>query len=220
MNTQGWRLGTSTGSRSIGFRAAAFGVLAVGFIACAGDDTPPVDNTTRDALAAEFPDPEGQQAAAGTASSGGGAAGAGGSGAGAGGSSGRAGAGSSSAGTGGSGGSGQAGAGSSADVCDAFGTILTLKCNGGNCHGDGAANGDFAASEAAAAAGVDQQSTRGASCGVLIDPNNTEDSLIYKMVAGTQDFGACFPVQMPLSGDNLSSEELDCVQDWLTQFAD
>jgi hypothetical protein len=222
MKTQGWRLGSGAGFSVV--LAAGF-LSTTGFFACAGKDIPEVDNEVRDDLATAYPEDE--TGSAGSANSGGGAAGAAGSGgsaSGTAGSAGRAGSGTggstqSTAGTGGSG-SGAAGSGN-ANVCDAWGTVLVTNCSGGQCHSTaGTIIGDFAVSEAAAAGLVDQVSSRGASCGVLIDPDNTDDSLILKMVKGTQDTGSCFPVPMPLGGDDLSATDQACIQDWLTQFAE
>jgi hypothetical protein len=219
MNTQGWRLGTSTGFGLTGFRAAGVGVLVVaGFIACAGDDTPPVDNQTREDLAREYPDPEGQEAAAGSANSGGGAAGAAGSGGAVGGSSGRAG--SSSGTTGGSGGGSPTGGGSGSGVpCDAFNTILQPRCGTAGCHGPNSSQGSFGVSEEGAADFVDQTGTfESNGCDQsYIDSADPEQSLIYLKLGEDFPLG-CGNLQMPLNGSLLTEEEKDCVLSWLGQF--
>ena len=214
MKTQRWGVGTMA--------YASIGALAVWFVACAGSDTPPVDDDLRGALATGYGG-EVQMGAAGTASAGeAGAAGAAGSGdAPAGG---RGGAGGSGPVAGGSGGSGSGAGGSgvvaSGDVCDAYNDILAVKCNTAQCHGDGALNGEFAASFDAAAALVDVPSGRGEGCGLLIDPQDTDNSLILTMTNGQSDPAQCFPVLMPLGDDNLPADEIACIQEWLTQFAE
>jgi hypothetical protein len=208
MKTQGWGVKTIAG----------FGILAAWFVACAGGDIPPVDNELRGALIENFGGQDGQMAGGGAAGAGGdgesGAAGAGGDG----------GAASGAAGTGGSGSPGGAGSvggsGSSANVCDAYTTVFLGNCAGSNCHGDGAINGVFAGADPPVAGDlVDQVSTRGPECGVLVDPSNTENSLILDMVLGQQG-PTCFAVPMPLGGDDLPAEDIDCITEWLTQFAD
>ena len=207
MKTQGWGVETIAG----------FGILAAWFVACAGSDIPPVDDELRGALITNFGGQDGQL--------GGGASGAGGDGGDGGSASGAAGAGgdggaAGAAGAGGSAPVGGGGSGSSADVCDAYETVFLVKCGTSGCHGDGAINGVFAGAAAPTADDiVDQPSTRGDACGVLVDPGNTDDSLILTMVLGEQP-ASCFPVQMPLGGDNLLPEEIDCVTEWLTQFED
>jgi hypothetical protein len=214
MKTQRWWLNRVA--------SGGFGVLAVWFAACSGGDIPEVDNELRADLEGAYPgdapEPTGN---AGTANAGGGAAGA----AGAGGSDEPSGGGAAGAGGGapvaggGTGGSGGGGGGSlDPNVCDAYETVFAQKCNGGNCHGAGALNGNFAESAEAALGLVDQVSTRGEACGVYIDPTDTENSLILTMTNGESDVAACFPVIMPLGGDDLSADEQDCITDWLTQF--
>jgi hypothetical protein len=205
MKKQGWRAGTIGG----------FGILAAWFLACAGEDTPPVDDVLRGALVQNFGGQDGQLGVAGAAGGDlGGAAGSGGGGGG-----------TPPPSRGGSGGSGSpvggGGSGSgNADVCNAYETIFIRSCVGSNCHEDGSINGAFAGDNPPLAADlVDVVSSRGEECGVLVDSRDSANSLILQMVAGTQG-GSCFPVQMPLSGDNLTPDELDCVEDWLTQFED
>jgi hypothetical protein len=220
MKNQGWRAGT----------IGSFGILAAWFVACAGEDTPPVSDELRGALATGFGGEYGQTG------SNGGAAGAGGGGSqgpaprpnngGRGGSANVAG---SAAGAAGSGGDdppapvGGAGAGNGGgNVCDAYQTVFLQKCTGSNCHEEGSINGVFAGDNPPAAADlVNQASSRGEPCGVLVDPDDTSNSLILLMVEGTQDPFACFPLSMPLgANDPLTPDELECVEDWLTQFAD
>jgi hypothetical protein len=205
MMKQGWRASTIGG----------FGILAAWFLACAGEDTPPVDDDLRGALASSFGGADGQMAAAGAAAGGrGGATSNGGSGTpppppargGSGGSGSPVGGGGSGSGSGGG------------NVCDAYTTIFLQKCTGSNCHEDGSINGAFAGENPPVAADlVDVVSSRGEECGVLVDPGDTENSLILQMVEGTQGT-SCFLVQMPLGDDNLPADEIECISDWLTQF--
>jgi hypothetical protein len=224
MTTQGWRLGKRAGFSVLA--AGLAGWFVTGFVACAGQDTPPVDDQLRDDLVTTYPEDE--TGSAGSASSGGGAAGAagssddgdGGSGP-SGGSGGRAGTGGSGQASGGTGGAAPSTGGGGGNVCDAYTQVFSVSCTGGGCHSEpGALIGDFASGPDAANALVDKVSSRGAACGKLIDSGTTDDSLILQMVENTQDPGACFPLPMPLGGDDLSQTDKDCIQDWLTQFAD
>jgi hypothetical protein len=182
---------------------------------CAGTDTPPrSDQLDRDIQAAY-----GDGGAAGASMASGGAAGsdmgAGGAGMAAGGSSmiaagGRGGAGA-------SGGSSSSGGGA---VCNAPATVLTPSCGMAGCHGAGSPQGDFGASEAAARALVDEPSASGVACGLFIDSGSPEDSLILTKADDSFDKTNCVPQRMPLIGDFLDSEQLDCLKDWLGQFAE
>lgn len=205
MKTQGW------GARGVGM----IGTVAACFVACAGGDVPGVDGDLRDTLADSY----GGAASVGGSAGSAGAAGAAGAGGGA--ALGSPDGSLSPGGAAGAGGGAPLGAspgGGDPLVCDAYTTVFAQKCNGGNCHGSGALNGDFAASPEAAAALVDVVSTRGDRCGVYIDPLNSDDSLLLTMVNGESDPSACFPVLMPLGADDLPADEIDCITEWLTQF--
>lgn len=217
MKMQGWGVGSLTG----------FGILAVCFAACAGDDTPPVDDELRGALELGYGGADGQQGAAGAsgtrgdddptpnggsagAQSGGGAAGAGGNG------------GSTVAG-GGAAGSGPAGGGSGGgldpNVCDAYTTVLVERCAGGSCHGPGSSQGAFVDGEDALADFIDRPSTYDSCDGLFIDSANPEDSLILTKIG--EDFPqGCGNLRMPAIGDFLNQEEEECLAEWLTQFGD
>lgn len=198
---------------------AGFGMLAAWFVACAGEDIPPIDNDLRGALADGY-------GGAAQVGSGGGAGGAGSGNAGSG-NAGSANAGSANAGSGNPGGGagggepvGNAGSGGGG-VCDAYEDIFVAKCGNAGCHNDGSINGAFAGEAPPLAADlVNSVSSRGDACGVLVDPAALEESLILTMVTGEADPSACFPALMPLGGDNLTPDEIACIEDWLTQFGD
>jgi hypothetical protein len=209
MTMQGWGVKTIAG----------LGMFAGWFLACAGDDIPPIEDDLRGALAQSF----GGAPAASAGSGGSGTGGRGGSGSGGSGTSGSAnngGSGDPGGGAAGDGGGpvGGGGSGGGADVCAAF-PILARSCAvSSNCHGDGSNQGAFAVEEADVVDFVDRPSTKGNACDqVFIDSSNPEESLIYtRLFAG--DCGGNLP--MPLSGNELTAEESECVLDWLGQFAE
>jgi hypothetical protein len=208
MTMQGWGVKTIAG----------LGMFAGWFLACAGDDTPPVEDSLRGALATSFGGADTQMGSAGSAGSG--AGGRGGSGSSGSGNAGSANAGSSSAGAAGDGGGpvGGGGSGGGGDFCNAF-PILASSCGiVGNCHNEGAGQGAFAASEDDVLDYVDRPSTKGAACDqVFINSSNPEESLIYTRLFGTDCGGT---LQMPAAGDFLTEEESDCVLSWLQQFSE
>jgi hypothetical protein len=212
----------NTQSRAVGAIArGGFGILilAAGFVACAGGDTPPVDSDLRTGLAANYGGAAGSQmGSAGASGSGGSGTGNGGTGNG--GSSNAAGG---AAGSSASGGSGPGG-GSGPDLgnaCDAYTTIFLVQCAGSSCHGDGSDNGVFAGSQAPAPGElVNVTSENGEACGVLVDPDNIEDSVLLQMLTAEPDQNqACSPVPMPLAGEDLDEAELECVTEYLTALA-
>jgi hypothetical protein len=88
---------------------------------------------------------------------------------------------------------------------------LNTKCNGGGCHGDGSAFGNFAASEEDALAVVDEDAI--ATCsgeGPLIDPANPRQSVIMQKVLGTATCGSPMPLGIP-----LEDSEIDCIEEWI-----
>jgi hypothetical protein len=206
MMKQGWRAST----------IGAFGVLAAWFIACAGEDTPPVDNDLRSALATNFGEVTGGGAAGAGGDDSGGAAGAGGSGAVTpqGGAAGASGGGSSGSGSTVGGGSG------SGNRCDAFTTIIKGSCGIAGCHGPNSSQGSFGVSEANIADYVDAPSEAfGTACdAVYIDSRNPADSLLYTKVIDDYPAG-CGNLQMPLTGSLLDATQEACLLDWLGQFA-
>ena len=126
---------------------------------------------------------------------------------------------SSGAGSGGSSpGSGGSAAISHEPVCDAVTVVFQQSCGVGACHGNpGATIGDFGVGQAEAAALVDVPSRRNLGCGFYIDSSDTSQSLILRKLIG--DFGdqECGGT-MPAIGRDLTPQEIDCVESWLTQF--
>jgi predicted CxxxxCH...CXXCH cytochrome family protein len=210
----------NTQSRAVGAIArCGFGILVAGYVACAGGDTPPVDDAFRDGLRDNFGGAAGSQmASAGASGSGGSGSGNGGTGNG--GSSNAAGGAAGSSGSGGSAPVGGSGPGPGlGNACDAYRTIFLVQCSGSSCHSEGTQNGVFAGDQPpAAGALVDVTSRNGEECGVLVDPDNIEDSVILQMLRGDQG-GACSPVPMPIGEDALDDDELDCVTEYLTALA-
>jgi predicted CxxxxCH...CXXCH cytochrome family protein len=210
----------NTQSKAVGAIArCGFGILAAGFVACAGGDTPPVDNDLRGGLLDNYGGADSQMGSAGASGAGAGgnaAGGAGGrAGAGNGGSSNAAGG---AAGAAGSGGASAGGSGSGLG-CDAYTTIFLVQCSGSSCHSEGSPNGVFAGDQApAAGALVDVPSRNGEECGVLVDSRRIQDSVILQMLRGDQGI-TCSPVPMPIGEDNLDDDELECVTEYLTNLA-
>lgn len=173
---------------------ASFCLIAGAFAACAGSETPQIDDDFETAIADTF----GNGSVGGAGSTAGGRGG--------------------SANAGGAGGPSVAGNGSggsgSAAECDGFG-ILQENCGGGNCHGAGTPNGNFAESEAIAAAfaGQDPVTAGCAMDGPLIDTENPRGSLLIQKVNGTVPCG----LAMPLVGQ-LSEEDIDCLEEWIADL--
>ncbi len=205
----------------------SFGALSVGLVcgvlgACAGTDTPPRDQILEDAIATQYANGVGVAGGAGGGAGASGAAGggprppAGGAGGrasagGAGGGDAPGGAGGAAAGSGGSGvvaGGGSGGGG--AAECDGF-AIIGTKCNGGACHGDGAAQSEFAKDLDTAESYIGEDSAQcGAAGGQLFNPDNPPASLVVQKVRGTSGCG----LKMPL-GPPLSDAEITCIEDWI-----
>jgi hypothetical protein len=93
--------------------------------------------------------------------------------------------------------------------CDGF-AVLNEHCNGGSCHGDGGL-GNFAASEEAALSfvGVSGSATCAAE-GPLLNPDNPRQSVIIQKVLGTATCGAQMPLGVP-----LEEEDITCLEDWI-----
>ena len=201
----GWGFGTLAG----------VGVLAVWFVACAGEDIPPIDEELRGNIETVYGDEGGQLGTAGSASAGsGGAAGA----------AGAAGAGDEPSGGGAAGAGGRppvvgGGGSGNAGVCDAYNDIIVPSCGIPGCHNAGSSQGAFAieGDETAITAFIDKPSTRGCP-EKFINTTNIDQSLIYTRT--TPDFPQeCGILQMPLQGDLLTPDQQACLQDWLSQFA-
>jgi hypothetical protein len=170
--------------------AATFCVVAGAFAACAGSETPRVSDELETAIDETFGN--GSVGASGSGPASGGRGG--------------------SANAGSAGGPSVAGNGGAASgACDGFG-ILQVKCGGANCHGAGAGNGNFAESEAIAAAFADQDPVTQACAmdGPVLDTANPRGSLLIQKVNGTVPCGTA----MPLVGQ-LSEEEIDCLEEWI-----
>lgn len=215
MTMQGWGVKTFAG----------LGLFAGWFLACAGDDIPPIEDDFRGALEATFGGASMDTGSAGSVgSAGSGAGGRGGSGSGSAGRAGSANAGSSNAGGGAAGDGGEpVGGGGGADLpapgCDGF-PILEGSCalGGSGCHGAGSGQGAFAVSEDGVVDFVDKPSTKGSICDqVFIDSTNPEQSLIYTRLFGATCGGT---LQMPAAGDLLTEEQSDCVLSWLQKFSE
>lgn len=198
----------------------AVSLISGGLAACAGTDTPPVDDDLEDAIAQNYT--TGGVAAAGRAGSGNAGSGSAGSG-----SAGSGNAGSANAPAAGSGGAPDdedtPAAGGSAQepddegpppssggACNGF-AVLEASCSGGSCHG---ANGlgNFAESEEAARSFVGVSGTISCSDdGPLLDPENPRASVIVQKVNGTSSCGG----PMPIGGAQLSDEDIACLEDWI-----
>lgn len=168
--------------------------------ACAGGETPRLSDETEAIIA----DVYGPGAVGVAGAGGGGRSGSGGS----------ANAGSANAGRAGSGQSAGGNGGGSSAECDGF-AILQLRCDGAQCHGADALNGNFAESEAIAAAfaGQDPVTPSCASEGPLINPDNPRGSLLIQKVNGTVPCGGAMPLTGPLQDD-----EIDCLEEWISNL--
>jgi low-density lipoprotein receptor class A len=91
--------------------------------------------------------------------------------------------------------------------CDGF-AILSANCAGSSCHGAGSPFTDFAASEDAAGAYVDEFS----SCGdyYLISSSDPGSSYLLQKVNGSAGCGAAMPIDGPLSAPDIA-----CIERWL-----
>jgi hypothetical protein len=199
-------------------------LLTLGF-ACVDADIPNVSNDLRDALADTYANaggpPVSAAGAGGSASTpaanpddNGGAAGDGGDGGEPPDESGGA-AGSGMAGVAGSEGEGAAGAPPVMEGgCDGL-EVLQIYCATANCHGPGSAFGEFASSEDAAREFIGVES--GLSCanqGAIIDTDDPGASLLVTKINGEADCGQ----PMPLTGEQLTDDEIDCVEEWISGF--
>lgn len=100
------------------------------------------------------------------------------------------------------------------EPCDAPGTILVSRCGAASCHGG--AVGDFAESASALESLVGEEpSSNSDECGLMIDPENPEQSFLLTKLNGQLPSGCGAP--MPF-GTPLTADELDCVESWISQF--
>jgi hypothetical protein len=102
--------------------------------------------------------------------------------------------------------------------CDAVADVFRYKC-GPSCHQNvNFDSGDFAIGPDEARAYIDRVSAKGERCGVYINSSEPQDSLILTKITGdfpTPNCGA----QMPVGSFEITDEEIDCISDWLEQFA-
>jgi hypothetical protein len=99
---------------------------------------------------------------------------------------------------------------STGGACDGF-AVLAENCSGGSCHGAGGV-GDFAESEEAAIAFVGVSGT--ATCGdegPLLVPENPRQSVIVQKVNGTASCGT----DMPIGAPPLSDDDISCLEEWI-----
>jgi len=185
--------------------ALSFCLVCGAFAACAGNETPQVNDEFEQAIADTFGN--GSVGVAGSSNGGSGNAGRGGGG-------GRGG--SANAGTSGSGGrpAGGSGGGQSSNECNGF-AILQTNCSGAQCHGAGSPNANFAESEeiAAAFAGEDPVTAGCSMEGPLINTDNPRGSLLIQKVNGTVPCGSPMPLTGPIDDD-----EVDCLEQWISEL--
>ena len=103
--------------------------------------------------------------------------------------------------------------------CDAVALVFIPRCGGGSCHNrPNATIADFAVGQEEAASFVDVPSVRNATCGLIINSSDPAESLIYRKLVGDFEAPKCGGF-MPVSGGDLTDEQIDCVADWVEQFA-
>jgi hypothetical protein len=108
--------------------------------------------------------------------------------------------------------------GESGPFCDAVTQVLLPRCGGGSCHSNPNARiGDFAAGRAEAESFVDVPSVRNASCGFVIDSRDPSQSLLLRKLIGDYPIPTCGG-PMPVSGGDLTDEQIECMGSWLEQF--
>ena len=103
--------------------------------------------------------------------------------------------------------------------CDIIADVFEPSCGDGDCH-NSVGIGNFAVSEEAAAAYLGEDPTFSSGvCGLMIDPDDPERSLILTKVTGDPPYeeGDCGN-RMPVSRDPLTDDQLDCLRSWLQQF--
>jgi hypothetical protein len=196
------------------FGAVISSLVCGAVVACAGGDTPAVNDDLEDAISANFRN--GGVAVAGGAGGRAPTASAGSAGA-------------PVAGSGGAGGEapapgppvaagGAAGAPpatetpppSTGGACNGF-AVLNENCSGSSCHSAGGV-GDFAESEDAALAfvGVSGSVTCGGE-GPLLNPDSPKQSIIVQKVNGTVPCGGAMPIGSP----PLTDDEISCLEEWI-----
>jgi hypothetical protein len=102
--------------------------------------------------------------------------------------------------------------------CDAIEEVFRFKC-GPSCHQNvGFANGDFAVGPEEARNYVDRVSARGSRCGLVIDSQDPQNSLILTKITGDYPPDNCGGA-MPIGSFEITDGEIDCISDWVEQFA-
>jgi hypothetical protein len=102
--------------------------------------------------------------------------------------------------------------------CDAIEEVFRFKC-GPSCHQNvDFKSGDFAVGPAEARDHVDRVSARGAQCGLVIDSRNPQNSLILTKITGDYPPNNCGGA-MPIGSFEITDGEIDCISDWLEQYA-
>jgi hypothetical protein len=120
------------------------------------------------------------------------------------------------AGAGGSGGSGSVA--NATPPCDAVEVVLLPHCGGGSCHSNPSARiGDWAVNRTEAESFVDVPSVRDPACGLIIDSADPAESLLLRKLTGDFPSPKCGGF-MPVSGGDLTDQEIACMASWLTQF--
>jgi hypothetical protein len=103
--------------------------------------------------------------------------------------------------------------------CDAITEVFQFKC-GPSCHQNrDVFIGDFALGLEEARKYINRVSVREASCGLIIDPNDPQQSLIVRKVTGDFPRNMNCGSQMPTGSFEITEEEIACIKDWVEQFA-
>lgn len=90
--------------------------------------------------------------------------------------------------------------------------LFETRCGGDTCHGGGDSS---AAGLDLVTVGVEERvsGATGQSCGgIVADPSNPENSLLYEKIADMPECGA----RMPLGSEPLTEDEVLCVRDWIS----
>jgi hypothetical protein len=103
--------------------------------------------------------------------------------------------------------------------CDAMETVIQSSCGDVSCHGNPSATiGGWGVDAASVRPYIDKPSVRGRQCGVVIDSQNPNDSIILTKVLGTfpdENCGGTMPVG---SFEPLTPVQIRCLTDWVQQF--
>lgn len=104
-------------------------------------------------------------------------------------------------------------------ICDAVTEVFQVSCaSRGGCH-NAIGVGNFALGQAQAAAYVGQPPVFNVSrCGLMIDPQNVEQSMILTKVTLQPPYTADCGLPMPSNG-TVTPDQIECIRSWLQQFA-